>query len=196
MSNLCRGGRGRLCHFAIDRDRCVRADQCTNSTPRASVFERVRGVVAFGGEPGHVQFHHFLWTCTQAKLAAFAILITDFDPTFYRHSVSFCLADPKGFRFMNSFTSQTSSCYQNAYWLGTKPLGFREKFDRNRSICFQPDYVSSGRLRLVYCVISTDAEGHPFWMGFFYRFIQISQPQKRYRLMKNGMKLFKFSVYA
>src|SRR5215208_561219 len=51
--NLCRGSCGDLCDFAIDRNGGVRADQSTNSTPRASVFERVRGVVALWCKPRH-----------------------------------------------------------------------------------------------------------------------------------------------
>src|SRR5512134_2768958 len=104
--NLCRSRCGCLGDFAIDCDRRVRTDQRTNSTPRASIFECVRGVVAFGGKPGHVQLHHLLWTCTQAQLAAFTVCIADFDPTFCRHWHS-----------------------------------FSEKFDKNKSVCSQPDYV-------------------------------------------------------
>ena len=72
-------------NFAIHSDRCVWTNQGTDSAPRASVLERVRGVVPLWGKPRHVQLHHFLWTCAQAQLAAFAICITDFDPTFCRH---------------------------------------------------------------------------------------------------------------
>ena len=56
-----------LCNFTINRDGGIGADQCANSTPRASVLERVRGVVALRGKPRHVQFHHFLWTCAEAN---------------------------------------------------------------------------------------------------------------------------------
>jgi len=75
-------------NFAVYGDRRVRADQRTDSAPRASVFERVRGVVAFGGKPRPIQLHHVLWTCTDAELASFAVCITDFDPTFCRPSFS------------------------------------------------------------------------------------------------------------
>ena len=77
-------------NFTINRDGGIGTNQCANSTPRASVFERVRGVVALRGKPRHVQFHHFLWTCTEAQLATFTVSITDFDPTFCRHWRSFC----------------------------------------------------------------------------------------------------------
>jgi hypothetical protein len=35
-----------FCCFTVDRDRRIRADKRANSTPRATVLERVRGVVA------------------------------------------------------------------------------------------------------------------------------------------------------
>ena len=78
----------RFRNFTVYRDGCVRTDDGADSTPRAAVLERVRGVVAFGGKPRHVQLHHLLWTCTDAKFAAFTVCITDFDPTFCRHHFS------------------------------------------------------------------------------------------------------------
>ena len=75
--------------FTIHRDCRIRADESTNSTPRASVLEDVRGVVAFRGKPRHVQLHHLLWTCADAKFTSFAVPITDFNPTSCRHLFSF-----------------------------------------------------------------------------------------------------------
>ena len=83
--------RDSLRDLTIHCDRRIGADDGTNSTPRASVLERVRGVVALRGKPSHVQFHHILWTCAQAKFTTFAICITDFDPTFGRHWHSFMI---------------------------------------------------------------------------------------------------------
>src|SRR6266542_6752062 len=77
--------RDSFCDFTIYRDCHVWADQRTNNTPRASIFERVRGVVAFRGKPAHVQLHHLLWTCTDAKFTTFTVSIADFNPTFCRH---------------------------------------------------------------------------------------------------------------
>ena len=79
-----RGGNG-FRDLTIHRDGCIRADQCTDCTPRAAVLERVRGVVARWGEPLHVQFHDLLWTGADAKLTTFAVGIADFNPTFCRH---------------------------------------------------------------------------------------------------------------
>src|SRR5215211_3179869 len=78
----------RFRNFTVYRDGCVRTDDGADSTPRAAVLERVRGVVAFRCKLGHVQLHHLLWTCADAKFASFTVRITDVDPTFYRHSFS------------------------------------------------------------------------------------------------------------
>ena len=77
-----------FCNFAIHSDRRVRTDQGADGTPRASVLERVRGVVSLRGEARHVHFHYALRTRRDAKFTAFAISVANLDPTFGLHTLS------------------------------------------------------------------------------------------------------------